>query len=53
MRDKNKLVKCNETSSCFGKKNGMCQILIEEYQAGTCPFRKPKRNVTNGKIYRG
>lgn len=46
---------CNERSLCFAMRprenEVFCTILTESYPCGTCPFKKPKRNITKGKDY--
>ena len=53
-------VRCNDSRPCFakvvfpvkgGKTKQVCTILVKGYKANTCPFCKPRREVTNGKTY--
>lgn len=48
---------CKEKGECFARQglivHGRCNILTsaQAYGYGTCPFQKPEREVTGGKIY--
>ena len=50
---------CPDSRECFAKKNGRCIVLqrdlgrhIQFYKKdGECPFCKPHRDITNGKVY--
>ncbi len=51
---------CNDSRPCFGKYSikdlpdkVLCNCLNAhaKYKDGECPFCKPEREVTNGKIY--
>lgn len=48
---------CTEKGECFARqgliKHGRCTILdnAQAYGYGTCPFQKPEREVTKGKVY--
>ena len=48
----NSLKLCNDCRRCFAKnERGMCRVLAETYNDSECPFCKPNRIVTNGRIY--
>lgn len=48
-----KLRKCTDVSGpCFARLNGGCRILSECPGNSLCSFRKPDRQVTNGRRYK-
>lgn len=48
----NSLKGCRDCRTCFAKnEKGMCRLLDEVYNDRECPFCKPDRNITNGRIY--
>lgn len=44
---------CREQGECFARLGRKCTILnsAQGYGRDTCPFRKPEREVTNGRFY--
>lgn len=44
---------CKKTEPCFARNNCRCFILISamDYKNKPCPFMKPDREVTDGKVY--
>ena len=50
---------CPDSRECFAKKNGRCIVLQRDSnhskgfysKDGECPFCKPHRDITNGKVY--
>ena len=50
---------CPDSRECFAKKNGRCIVLQRDTNRsksfysknGECPFCKPHRDITNGKVY--
>lgn len=48
---------CKNDSECFARNHGRCRILLPEedgevrFRSGSCSFKKPDRDVTDGKIY--
>lgn len=44
-------VRCYDERKCFAKNDKYCSILTRGYIDKPCPFCKPKRDVTNGKVY--
>lgn len=42
---------CEGGRYCFAQRNGRCSILTEIPKDGKCAFKKPRANVTNGKVY--
>ena len=48
-----KLKKCTDVSGpCFARLNGGCRILTAPSCDRLCNFRKPDRQVTNGRRYK-
>lgn len=44
--------RCRDKRPCFGRRGEYCQCLIKTYDRdGDCPFCKPEREVTDGKVY--
>lgn len=51
--------KCPDTRDCFAKLGGECVVLQRDSnhskifytKDGECPFCKPNRDITNGKVY--
>lgn len=43
---------CYTKGECFARSDkGRCSLLKTGYPDGNCPFRKPDKEVTNGKRY--
>ena len=43
---------CNKDDICFAKRFGGCSILHTTYEKWQkCPFAKPTKEITNGKVY--
>ena len=46
------LQECHDSRPCFGRNDkGLCKVLAETYEGNRCPFCKPDRIETQGRLY--
>lgn len=43
--------RCKENGACFARSFGKCIILTDTKFGRECPFKKPRKEITNGKRY--